>query len=171
MVWWGGGRWCKAWDGLGLFNLLPRNQEARLCLRCTAGLVEMLGQEPALSTGTHWADWGARGSIGLHFLQKQSRASLWHLPRLCTGKDLRWGMTAQCSFTGERVRPSRSQPLPTSTGWMQWFSPRRTDGCSSAVSCTPVALPSPEILTAKWKGKPVELGIKQRLSLNYSYYF
>lgn len=135
--------------GLGLFNLLPQNQEARLCLRCTDGLVEMLGQEPALSTGTHGLNWGTRGSSGLRLLQKQSRASLWHLPRLCTGKDLRWRMTAQCSFTGECVRPSRSQPLPISTAGMQGFSPRHTDGCSGAASRTPVALPSPEILTAK----------------------
>ena len=55
---------------------------------------------------------------------------------------------------------------PVSTGQMQQFSVYRIDGCSGAVSCTPVALSYPEIQTVKSKGKPTELEVKQQPSLN-----
>lgn len=55
-------------DGFGLFNLLPKKQEARLCLRCTEGLVEMLRQEPGLLADVHRAGRRRCGSVDVHLL-------------------------------------------------------------------------------------------------------
>jgi len=60
-------------DGFGLFNHRPKKQEARPCLRCTEGLMEMLGWESALLAGTRGVAKWSRGSIAVHGLQKQSR--------------------------------------------------------------------------------------------------
>lgn len=77
--------------GFGLFTLLPKEQEARLCLCCTEGLVEMLRQET----------WLHGGPLTLKAEQNISLALIW----LCQGKDFQRGMVALHSFTEERVRP------------------------------------------------------------------
>lgn len=77
---------CVSSDVFYLFTLQPKKQEARACLYHTgAGGDAQAGTSPL--AGTHGTR-GRRGSVAVHLLQKQSRASLWPFSGPCEGKGL-----------------------------------------------------------------------------------